>query len=248
MRNIILDKFGIYEKMQLRRCPDMKDKDLVRKMRKGHGLTLAVLAKETGISLPKLSRWEHDKAKLTPEEVEKVMAAIDRAVIRQAESVPGPLADHGGGAVKRLRRLYGINQLELAKRAGIAQSVISLFENAYADFEPEELQALEVALNSLIEEKKSSLPASVSLQSLLTLGKKPHAKQSAEKGLQQLRELQQKQIANLEKQCLDLEEIATLRHVQIEGLKRKLFSLGVTPEEVEELLEEPEVVREHAGD
>src|SRR6266542_624000 len=248
MRNIILDKLGIYEKMKLRRCTDMKDKDLVRKMRKGHGLTLAVLAKETGISLPKLSRWEHGKAKLTPAAVEKVKAAIDRAVMRKTESVRGPLANQGGGAVKRRRRACGISQVELAKRAGIAQSVLSLFENAYVDFEPEELQALEVALNSLIEEKKSSLPASVSLQSLLTLGNKPHAKQSAEKGLKQLRELQQKQIANLEKQCLDLEEIATLRHAQIEGLKRKLFSLGVTPEEVEELLEEPEVVRELAGD
>src|SRR6266699_3082647 len=145
----------------------MEDKDIIRKTRKGHGLTLAQIASETKISLSKLSRWENAKAKLTPEELKRAMAVLDRAVMRKTESVPGPLQDYNGPAVKQLRRAYGISQVELAKRAGIAQSVLSLFENAYVAFEPKELQGLKAALNSLIERRKATLPKTVTLQSLL---------------------------------------------------------------------------------
>ncbi len=156
--------------------------------------------------------------------------------------------------IRKFRKQLKLSQSEFAALAGIGPSMLSRFENGDRDLSPEAFARVQAAITGALAQRERT----VTLASLLTLGKKPQAEQSAEKqiaalreqvrGLQQLRELQQKQIANLEKQCLDLEEIATLRHAQIEGLKRKLFSLGVKTEEIEELLEEPEVVTEHAGD
>jgi transcriptional regulator with XRE-family HTH domain len=251
MKNIIPTQSPNYEKIAIERVHlEMADKDIVRRMRKGHGLTLAVLAKETKMSLSKLSRWENAKAKLTPAELETVMGVIDRAIMRKTENVPGPLQDYNGPAVKQLRRAYGISQVELAARADIAQSSLSLLENGYVTFEPKELQALKAALDFLVKRRKAILPETVKLQSLLA-PRKPVKRdletQVAE--LQEIRELQAKQISSLTKRCMDEEEISTLRHAQIEGLKEKLLKLGVGPEEIEELLNDPGAVREHqSGD
>jgi len=90
-------------------------------------------------------------------------------------------------------------------------------------------------------------------RSLFADNKKLHSRiselQAHVKLHQELHDVQKEQIANLTKRCMDEEEISTLRHAQIEGLKEKLLKLGVGPEEIEELLNDPGAVKEHsAGD
>ena len=252
-----------------------RDREILRKMRRSLGLRQAWLAKQTGIYRTKLSEWERGRVELTADELQRVGDAIGAIVGERANigTLPSPEAAPSQSSVERgrtvadARRSWGITQAELARTAEMAEDVISLFENGYTELDPSELARVTKALTALINKKRAKVGRLVPLKSLLRplpVEQAPAQKEEAHDArgvllkanadlkrqvadLQGIREIQAKQIANLETQCLNLEEIATLRHAQIEGLKRKLSSLGVTPEEVADLLEDPELVTERTG-
>jgi transcriptional regulator with XRE-family HTH domain len=122
---------------------------IFRKMRLGLGLSQIALGKSAGLSSDKLARWEKGQAKFNDEEMERLGKALDVQLAVRAEGTPGPLTSSDSKALKWLRRAYGITQEKLARRVGLTQTDVSLFENGYTTLSPEEISKVEKAIDSL---------------------------------------------------------------------------------------------------
>jgi predicted transcriptional regulator len=142
-----------------------KDRDMLRKMRRGLGIRQVWLAKQTGIYRTKLSEFESGHLELTADELQKVKDAVGRVVRERSEAgtLPPP---HGqlsqdslmqGKVVKQLRDRYGITQSELGRRCGLPKETISLFENSYVELDRSEQKRMGKALEEMISQKRAKL-------------------------------------------------------------------------------------------
>src|SRR6266496_1042084 len=114
-------------------------------MRRGLKMSQAEISKATGIEQSRFSRWENGQIDLDENQIQKIKDAID-AVITQKSNAgmfsvgtpPSQSSVENGRAIAGARRMSGITQTELARKAGFAVSSISTFENGYIEFSAEE--------------------------------------------------------------------------------------------------------------
>jgi len=126
-----------------------KVRGVFRTIREGHGIGQGEMARRIGIAESKLNRWENNTGELKQAEIEKYADILDAAIIDRAESHPRNVPGSIGQYCKRVRADYGIGQCELAEEMEMAQSNISMFENGYVNFTPEELERLDAAMEVL---------------------------------------------------------------------------------------------------
>jgi len=206
-----------------------------REMRRWLGLTQIALAKSAGLSSDKLARWEKGQAKFNEEDISKLGSALDAATIVRAETVKGPLAG-SGVAVRSLRKSYGITQEELARRAGMTQAAISLFENGWDALDPQEAKQLYAACEELVRERDHSRPSGVPLASLASLrGARPVQRPaSLEEQLRKEVELLREALASRKKVETISEEVrANLKEI-IEEYKSDITRLELLNKEIGE--------------
>ena len=190
-----------------------------REMRRWLGLTQIALAKSAGLSSDKLARWEKGQAKFIEEDISKLGSALDAATIVRAETVKGPLAG-SGVAVRSLRKSYGITQQQLARRAGMTQAAISLFENGWDALDPQEAKQLYAACEELVRERDHSRPSGVPLGTALGGG-------PGKKGRGCVESLQEKIRTNQDEIIADLKKI-------IEEYKAEITRLELLNKEISE--------------
>jgi DNA-binding XRE family transcriptional regulator len=136
-----------------------------RKMVRSFHLNPMLLARDARLDASRLRRWAKGKVDLTEPELVQLGAAVDSVLIVRARtpeiSKPSPLVEppspEWGGAIRRQRQTWGIAQSELARRVGIAQGTVSLFENGYLVLNPENSKKLERVLAALVKQKRSRL-------------------------------------------------------------------------------------------
>jgi transcriptional regulator with XRE-family HTH domain len=142
-------------------------KKALRKFRRNLGLTQVGLAQRAGISASKLSRWEARKSELTSDEQARLESALDLALAQRAEVIAGPLTSPDCKSFKQLRQMFGIGQAELARKAGLAQSTVSLFENGHVQLSEKDRLALEKAFDALEKAGNLGEKRGILLSSLL---------------------------------------------------------------------------------
>jgi ribosome-binding protein aMBF1 (putative translation factor) len=59
--------------------------------------------------------------------------------------------------IRQSRQLSGLNQYELANRAGVGRTRLSLFENGHIKLREEEIQQLEKVLSDALRERRNDL-------------------------------------------------------------------------------------------
>lgn len=143
---------------------DEKTQSRLRKVVLKVGLRGSELARRSGIRRARISEWKNGKVNLTYEELGRITSVIEARLLEQSE--PGQmraiaLTDMAGrGAEIRRKRLqFGITQADLAKRARMSQTDVSLLETgASASSQvPAEISELEKAIEILVNEKKQSI-------------------------------------------------------------------------------------------
>jgi transcriptional regulator with XRE-family HTH domain len=140
-----------------------------RGLRRTLGVRQDYFAHKTGVYRTKLSNWEHGKIALTDEELRRVVEAIDEIIIERSEArnlkawekFASPKCVEAGAACQRLRRASGISQIMLAKKVGINQSSLSLFENGYMDLSDEVLERLNKTLVEMAKTTATKLGTDV---------------------------------------------------------------------------------------
>jgi transcriptional regulator with XRE-family HTH domain len=172
-----------------------------RKMREGLGIPQTVLANKVGMSDSKLSRWENGQGDLSSEEMDRIGDVLDVALSERVAATSGPLASSEREAVKLLRKLYGIGQIELARKAELSQATISLYENGHIELDAEQLEAVEHAIETLIAMRSKRLPVPLS-----TLAGKPSAITPREARKDQQIDLLWQIIGSLRREIVSLEE------------------------------------------
>jgi transcriptional regulator with XRE-family HTH domain len=150
----------------------------MRRIVKSTGLRWTALANMAGIRRARLSEWKNGKIKLTEPELRRVASAVDSRLLELAEAGKlAPLLEGGpapqsilerGAALRRQRQQFGISQVSLAKKSGLAQFEISMIETGMSDrISAEDIARLEKALTALIAEQAKQLSRGDSLLGLL---------------------------------------------------------------------------------
>jgi transcriptional regulator with XRE-family HTH domain len=150
----------------------------IRGIVKSAGMRWTALAKLTGIRRARLSAWKNGKCELTEKELRRVAGAVDSRLLELSEARKlGPLLKGGPASqsiversaeLRRLRQQFGISQVALAKKSGVAQFEVSLLETGLSDrLAPENIARLEKALTSLIAEQSKKLSGGPSLSNVL---------------------------------------------------------------------------------
>jgi transcriptional regulator with XRE-family HTH domain len=125
-----------------------------KKLRRSLGLTQLAIGKAASVPNYKLARWEKGQATFTPEEVKRVLNALDSRLIEISESnSDGPKANPVRTSFKASRNGYGISQQELAEEAGESRTLISLYENGYSTLSKKEEEGLFAALERLAKKR-----------------------------------------------------------------------------------------------
>jgi transcriptional regulator with XRE-family HTH domain len=202
-----------------------------REMRQWSGLSQIELAKRTGLSSDKLARWEKGQAKFNDQEISRLGSALDAAAIARAETAKGPLAG-SGAEVKSLRKAYGITQEELARRTGMTQAAISLFENGYNPKKEKDsiLSASMLAvLDKLVGERDPHVKRGVPLASLAQ-----PVRRSPEEQLRKEVELLREALASRKKVETISEEIRANQNEIIEEYKSEIARLELLNKEISE--------------
>jgi transcriptional regulator with XRE-family HTH domain len=137
-----------------------KDREFLAHARRRLRIPQARLAKQTGIAQAKISRWENGFLDITPEEREKIFSVLDEVMANKAASgdVYFPKMTEAEGATGASfadhRKAYGITQQELAIKANVPRSSLSLYENGYITLDEVPVSRLHNALAKLIAEKE----------------------------------------------------------------------------------------------
>jgi transcriptional regulator with XRE-family HTH domain len=127
------------------------------------GIRWARLAAMTGMRSARLSEWKHGKAELRPEELQKIMAVIDRRLIelRKRQQSQEETESPKGWQIRQARAEFGITQAELAQKARVSQSEISLFETGHSSLAPEQVTRIGDSCLALAEAQVAALEARV---------------------------------------------------------------------------------------
>lgn len=144
-------------------------RELAGKMRRQLRIPQAKLARQIGVSMSALSRWESGYLDLPREAVKGIADAIDQQMSALAErgkletERPADAIARGKETARR-RRLVGASQSALAQKIAISRSKLSLHESGYVDLTQAESVRLGEALEVLEAEHP---PITMTLAALL---------------------------------------------------------------------------------
>jgi len=197
----------------------------VRIARQSLGWTQAELAAKTGLSQSKLSLYESGQVGMSDEDLEQVWVVLERrlggkagpmSALLQAPGVEGEATDKSSIRRQRRARRQGANmsQHELARKIGIGRSKLSQWELGNLELTSEERQRWE-------RELTISDPY-FQIEVHREAGRELFA---ANKKLREENAALRAEINILKAQFLNCEEIAALRHAQIEELAERLERL-----------------------
>jgi transcriptional regulator with XRE-family HTH domain len=140
-----------------KKVPDLI-RDIYRRMREAMGVEQSELARKIGVTVSRLSKWEHSKGSLRPEQVLRLGDELKACADAQAKKYAGePLEVFTGQLFKQLREAHGISQMELAERAGLLQFTISMFETGHRQLKPRAAERLADAMKRAMQERREEI-------------------------------------------------------------------------------------------